>query len=426
MKKVLVYPCGTEIGLEIERSLRYSTHYLVYGGSSDYDHGRFVFERHLDGLPFITDRSGPEEIDAFQRAIEEEGFDFIYPAMDGVVTVFSRFRDRLKPTVIAPEEATTAVTRSKKRTYSLLKDTMPTPICYDRAEAVEGFPVFVKPDVGQGSVGARKICSRKELETVDFEKMVCMEMLPGEEFTVDCFTNGEGELIYARGRGRKRIKNGISVNAVFADNPLFQEYARRINGVLRQKGGWFYQVKAAEDGTLKLLEVASRIAGTSAISRCAGVNLPLLTVNVFAGMSIDDVVQNDYEIELDRALENVYRVRIHYETVYLDYDDTLVERGRVNTRMMQFLYQCVNGGKKLVLLSKHDGDLEAELKQYRMTGVFDEIIHLQREAQKADYVTEKQAIFIDDSYGERRAVAQRCGIPVFDTHMIECLLEGEV
>ena len=71
-------------------------------------------------------------------------------------------------------------------------------------------------------------------------------------------------------------------------------------------------------------------------------------------------------------------------------------------------------------------DLEAELKQYRMTGVFDEIIHLQREAQKADYVTEKQAIFIDDSYGERRAVAQRCGIPVFDTHMIECLLEGEV
>ena len=426
MKKVLVYPCGTEIGLEIERALRYSTHYLVYGGSSDYDHGRFVFERHLDGLPFITDRSSPEEIDAFQAAIEKEDFDFIYPAMDGVVTVFSRYRERLRPVVIAPDAETAVVTRSKRKTYRLLRDVIPVPVCYERPEEVPSFPVFVKPDAGQGSVGARVIRSAEELSEVDFGKMVCMERLPGEEFTVDCFTNGEGKLLYARGRGRKRIKNGISVNTVFVDNPLFREYGERINAALSQRGGWFFQLKEAEDGTLKLLEVASRIAGTSAISRCAGVNLPLLTVNVFDGFPIDSVMPNRYEIELDRALENVYAVQLAYDTVYFDYDDTLVERGRVNTRMMQFVYQCVNRGRRLILLSKHEGNLEEELRRYRIAGVFDEVIHLRREEQKADYVTEPRAIFVDDSYGERRAVAERRGIPVFDPHMIECLLEGEV
>ncbi len=35
------------------------------------------------------------------------------------------------------------------------------------------------------------------------------------------------------------------------------------------------------------------------------------------------------------------------------------------------------------------------------------------------------AIFIDDSFGERRAVKDTLDIPVFDTHMLEFLLEDD-
>jgi hypothetical protein len=33
-KNVLVFPCGSEIGLEIHKSLSYSTHFTLVGGSS--------------------------------------------------------------------------------------------------------------------------------------------------------------------------------------------------------------------------------------------------------------------------------------------------------------------------------------------------------------------------------------------------------
>ena len=79
---------------------------------------------------------------------------------------------------------------------------------------ITNFPVFIKPDKGQGSVGARKINSPEELKNIDITNFLIMEYLPGKEYTVDCFTNAEGKLIYAKGRSRKRIKSGISVNAV--------------------------------------------------------------------------------------------------------------------------------------------------------------------------------------------------------------------
>ena len=53
--KILVFPCGSEIGLEIHRSLKYSVHIELLGGSSVEDHGKFVFENYIGKIPFIDD-----------------------------------------------------------------------------------------------------------------------------------------------------------------------------------------------------------------------------------------------------------------------------------------------------------------------------------------------------------------------------------
>ncbi len=424
MKKILVYPCGTEIGLEIYKAIHNSIHYTLYGGSSSYDHGRFVYENHIDNLPFIKDQSSADEIIDFNEKVKEYGFDYIYPAMDGVLTVFSKYRELLDPIVIAPDYETTCVTRSKKTSYGLFEGILPIPFEYTGKEMVNRFPIFVKPAVGQGSGGAQLVNAQEQLDAISEEGMLFLEYLPGKEYTIDCFTNQDGKLIYARGRERKRIKGGISVNAIFCDRPEFWEYAYKINDRLKQKGGWFFQLKEDANGQLKLLEIASRIAGTSSIVRNTGVNLPLLTVNVFNGQPIDSVIINDYEIELDRALSNTYKLGLKYDTVYIDYDDTIVIDGKVNLEIISFLYQCVNKNRKIILLSKHDGDLMSELKKYRLDSLFDEIIHLDKDAKKKDYISDLASIFIDDSYGERIQIWEKYKIPVFDTHMIECLMEN--
>lgn len=424
MKKILVYPCGTEIALEILHATKYARNYEIYGGSSTYDHGRFEFHRHIDHLPFLTDSSTADDIDQFNDAIKDYGFDFIYPAMDGVLTVMAKYRERLTPVIIAPSYETAAITRSKRETYRVLDTVIPLPTQFHSIEKISEFPVFVKPDVGQGSKGTRLIHNRDGLAAVDLEKELCLEYLPGEEFTVDCFTNKLGILVYAKGRRRRRIKNGVSVSAEFVEDPIFQSLAEKINTHIRQVGGWFFQVKYDKNGVLKLLEVSSRIAGASAITRCVGVNLPLLTINEYEGNTINEVLMNPFSILLDRALSNQYYLDLFYDTVYLDYDDTILLHGKVNPKLMQFVFQCHNNGKAVIVISRHKGDLLQSLRQNRLENIFDRVIHLGENEEKYDYIDKKcRAIFIDDSYGERKKVFEERGIPVFDTNMMECLME---
>lgn len=431
-KKVLIYPCGTEIAFEIYNSVKYSTFFEVYGGSSDYDHGHFVYDKLVEKLPFITDNSSREEVSKFNESVKSYGFDFIYPAMDGVLTVFARHREELDAVLVAPDAFTSEAARRKSRTYELLKGIIPLPRLYKEDEIPEKYPVFTKPDIAQGSKGARRIDTREIYISLrnseEISDNLVLEYLPGKEYTIDCFTNLEGRLVYARGRGRNRIKTGISVNTELVsetENKIFWELAEKINSVLHQRGGWFFQLREAENGELKLLEVSARIAGTSAITRNIGVNLPLLTLFTFSGQNIEDIIINDYRIELDRAFANSYRISLEYDRVYIDFDDTLIWNGKVNLRLISFMYQCLNEGKKLILITRHDGDLEEELIKYRLTNLFDEIIHLNKTEQKSDFIDKTGAILIDDSYGERKEVYEKLGIPVFDVPMTECLMKSD-
>lgn len=422
-KKVLVYPCGTEIGLEIFRAVGNSIHFELIGGSSSYDHGRFVYENHIDDLPFITDKSDENEIIAFNKSISELNIDYIYPAMDGVLTKFSDFRALLDPIVIAPEKETAVITRSKSKTYDLLKDVITVPKVFNVQDKNLTFPLFIKPDVGQGSRGAMIIKNNEDLKQYGSSDMLLLEYLPGEEYTIDCFTNASGQLVYAGGRTRKRVKGGISVNAIEDTNPKLIELAKAINAKLDQRGGWFFQVKKNALGNYSLLEVASRIAGTSSFTRNMGVNLPLLTLHMFNGGNIDGVIKNNYTLELDRALYNKFKVDLDYDKVYIDFDDTVLINDKINLQLIAFIYQCINENIPVILITKHDGDINKKLVEKKLSTLFDEVIHLTKEDDKYKYIQEEKAIFIDDSYGERYSVHKKRGINVFDTHMIECLLK---
>ena len=148
-----------------------------------------------------------------------------------------------------------------------------------------------------------------------------------------------------------------------------------------------------------------------------------MTLFIYSGQDIESVLKNDYTIELDRALYNSFRLELDYRYVYVDYDDTIIIDGNINTTLVSYLYQCLNNGIKIILITKHDGDLKTDLQKYRIYELFDEIIHINKSEEKYLYITNKDAIFIDDSYGEREKVKNHCEINVFDPHMIEVLIE---
>lgn len=411
-KNILVFPCGSEIGLEIHRSLEFSTHFNLLGASSVDDHGKFVYKNYFGNLPFI-DRS--DFIPSIKKIVREQNIDAIYPAMDLVITALKKNEIEIGCKIISSEIGTTEVCLSKSKTYENLKGKIATPILFKSLEDVKNFPVFLKPDIGYGSRGVFKAEDKQQAiaHLSKHSNCLIMEYLPGREYTVDCFTDFNGKILFIGPRERKRISNGISVNT--KTMPLeerFQSTAVTINDNLKLNGAWFFQVKENQEGNLVLMEIASRLGGSSGVYRAKGINFAAMSIFNAFQMPVS-VLENNFDVEMDRALNNKYKIDINFKHVYVDFDDTLLVDGKVNAGLIGILYSFLNEGKKIYLITKHTKDINQTLYEYRLSNLFDNIIHLKKSDEKWKFITHKDAIFIDDSYAERKAVFDNLKISIF-------------
>lgn len=424
-KNIFVFPCGSEIGLDIYSSVRYSTYFHLIGGSSVDDHGKFVYEDYIPDIPFAN---SPDFIPTMAKIVKERHIDAIYPAMDLVITVLKEHEADLGCKVVASPAETTRICLSKELTYQKLDGSIHLPHIYNLTDIpANEFPVFAKPKIGYGAKGTKLLNNQEEVDNFVKGKsdLLILEYLPGEEFTVDCFTDKNGQLLYSAARKRNRVKDGISVNTFFVDEQKdFTKIAEAINNKISFRGAWFYQVKRDKNGELCLLEIASRLGGSSLLSRAVGVNFALLSLFDIFDYKVS-ITRNNYKVVLDRALENKYKTNLDFDSVYCDYDDCLIlDKKTINVDLVKFLYQCINKGKKIFLLSKHDGDLNKELKYFRLDHLFDKVIHIGKDVNKAEYIHSSNALFIDDSNAERININKRLNIPVFSPDMIDVLLDS--
>jgi hypothetical protein len=423
-KHVLVFPCGSEIGLELHRALSCAKEVVLFGANSEPDHGRYIYARYFETLPHID---APDFIADLNALIQSNGIDYVYPAHDSAVLEFSRAQDQGQlacRAVVAPYE-TCRICRSKKVTMEFFRNELRTPILYVREEDVKNWPVFLKPDVGQGSKGTwraanAELCRLFRQQNIS---LLMMEYLPGPEFTVDCFTNYRGELVFAQPRTRTRIMNGISVRTSFVDDPRLVQMAHIINNKMSFKGAWFFQVKLAGDGEPALMEIAPRIAGAMGLCRGAGVNLPLMSIYDAEGQTVSAMLNPSVK-EMDRALYGRFHLDCSYRHIYVDLDDCLICNGEVNVDLIKFLFQCLNRGIKLHLLTRHASVPEETLSQYRLGMIFDTITHITDGSTKAQHIRYPDAIFIDDSFRERKSVYDALHIPVFAPDAVEVLFSS--
>ncbi|MCI4138183.1 ATP-grasp domain-containing protein [Bacillus vallismortis] len=422
-KNVLVFPCGSEIGLEVHNALKYVKGLSLYGGSSLKDHGTFVYKNYIGDFPNID---AENFIEFLNDMISKFNIDFIIPAHDSVVLKLAQHQDRINAIVVTSSKQTCEIARSKKLTYQYFENEDFVPRMYTQADEVSTYPVFLKPDVGQGSKGVAKANNKEEMLFYKKQNkdLLVLEYLPGEEYTIDCFTDKHGSLKFAGKRVRKRIKSGISVNSVTL--PLDEEVkriAKIINNKIEFRGAWFFQLKKDKNNKYKLLEIAPRIAGTMGLHRNKGINFPLLSL--YDRMDYDvEITNNNFEVEVDRALINRFELSVSYKRVYVDFDDTITNREKVNPMLMLFLYQCSSKGIELILITKHALNIRETLESLKISPtIFDEIIHLNKQSKKSESINnDLPAIFIDDSFAERREI-HNLNIPVFDIDAVESLID---
>lgn len=420
---MFIYPCGAENGLEILLALKDVVNIRVFGASGKMDHGAFVFENYIPNAPYINES---DFLVRLNRIIETNDIDIIFSTHDDVALELLRNQEKIKAKVAGSGFQQALICRSKQKTYEVFASEDFCPTVYPDPDLVEVYPVFAKPDKGQGGRGARAIYSKNDLKDIFNSKsdFVVTELLEGEELTVDCFSDRHGRLRFVGPRTRGRILAGISVNSKTV--PLTREIERiatSIHKKLSLRGLWYFQVKKDNQGAYKLLEVSIRASGTMNLYRGLGINFPLLTIYDLMGYEVE-VISNDFDLEVDRAFINRYKHTIDYNLVYLDFDDTVTKNGKVNPFVMMFVYNVINQGKRIRLITKHEHDLH---KTFEILGIskrlFEEVIHIGKSENKVDHISEiEKAIFIDNSFSERMQVKSRYDIPVFDVDAISTLI----
>jgi hypothetical protein len=420
----LVFPGGSEIGLEIHRALGGCKEITLFSAAMDIpNHAPYVFRRHFI-LPNIHE---PDWVEKLNMLVQQLQIDFIYPAHDDVILALAENAERIRARLIQPPLETCRITRSKSTTYRHFEGVLPVPTIYERLCTDYPYPVFIKPDRGQGSERTVLASNSRELEVAiaKDETALILEYLPGEEVTVDCFSSREQGVLFCGGRRRVRTKSGISMATSPVDDPIFALYASAIFSHLEIYGAWFYQLKRDPEGKYKLLEIGPRIAGSMALHRVMGVNFPLLSIYEHDRVRVSIAI-NEGRVEMERALTNRYRHNYKFTSVYIDLDDTLILGGKVNLNVIRFIFQCVNQGVPLRLLTRHVGEIGTTLARHRLSGLFDQVLTVGTQEDKAEYILEPDAILLDDSFSERCSVARKCNIRTFDSSMIEVLLDERI
>jgi predicted ATP-grasp superfamily ATP-dependent carboligase len=421
---VLVFPCGAENAIEAYYALKDVVNINLFGASGKSDHGEYVFKNYIGNVPYINTT---EFIPFLNKIIKDFAIDIIIPTHDDVVLKLAESKDNINAKVLMHGLNQAKICRSKKLTYQQFNKSDFCPKVYNDLDSITIFPVFIKPDQGQGGKGAFILYNEQVLNnnSININDYVICELLPGEEITVDCLTNYKGELVFIGPRIRSRVTNGISTRSynIELDDEI-RKIAITISDHLKLNGLWYFQLKKDTEGKYKLLEISLRISGTMSLFRVRGVNFPLLAVYNALNYDVKPII-NKFNLEVDRALFNRYRHNINFEHVYIDFDDTITKGNLVNPEVMLFIYNIKNNGKKVHMITKHKHNIFETLTKLRIhENLFDTIIHLKESEEKSEFIEHKeQSIFIDNSFNERYKIHKKLDIPVFDVDGINLLID---
>ena len=419
---ILIFPCGAENAIGIHNALKYNVNFKVFGASSRDDYGKHVFKNYIGGIPFISDESF---IKVFNQILIKNNIGIVFPTHDTVSLFFAKNREIINAKIAVPDVETAEICRDKSKIYKLFKDYPFCPKIY--GWDASPFPVFIKPKIGEGGKQTALIKTQEDLLPFKKEKskFLIVELLPGDEITVDCFTDRHGKLRFSGPRTRSRVFGGISVQSrTLSLTDEIKYIAESINSELKLRGLWFFQLKKDSNNHYRLLEVSVRTSSTMVLYSSLGVNFHLLTAYDLLGFDVE-ILKNEYVAEVNRALTNSFSLSIDFNTVYIDFDDTITRNNEVNEFVLMFLYQLVRKNKRIVLLTRHEFDIFETLERLMIDKrLFTEIKILKNHQLKSDSIDNiSNAIFIDNAYQERLEVKKKLNIPVFDVDAIQSLID---
>ncbi len=393
-KRVLVLSCGSLTGTDMNMALKDNEEFEMWGTSIYKNHGMYVYKNYISDIPNMNDVNF---IETLNQKIKEYNIKYVIPTHEDMCLFLQENKDKINAIPVCSDYETALICRYKTKTYEKMSNYNFIPKVYKKEEVRE-YPVFVKKDNDQGARHAYKVNNSQELELYasDPDMIIC-EYLPGDEVTIDCFTNKDGKLLFCNPRATDRMLAGIDVHARRIElNDEIKYIAESLNKEIKFRGCWFFQIKKDINGKFKLLEIATRLPGAFSLSRCLDVNLPLLALKDLDGQDVE-VTFNNISIEADKEFFGKYSLGIEYNTVFIDYKSCFENLEKINTFVMMYLYQCLNKNIKINIVTENKDKTIEHIKNNKIDiNLFNEIIEINKKEVKKLLVNDSILLSNDD------------------------------
>ncbi len=265
----------------------------------------------------ICDRERVEETTQQVRELLQTGnYDIVVPLVDFSAALLSNNKEEFSKyaKVASNDIAVYEIAGDKQKTMEVcMRDNIPCPITITDANCLEDvinsnikYPIVMKPRVGYGAIGFKKIDSAEELKEVfdntkePVEYYVFQEYIPQTDLQYECamFIDGNNEvktsLVFSKNRWFP-VNGGSSTLNITVDRPDIVESCTRLLKEINWRGPADIDlIQDPRDNTAKIMEINPRVSGSVKITFVAGTDQARQVLELAFG---DDVTKYEtYEV----------------------------------------------------------------------------------------------------------------------------------
>jgi carbamoyl-phosphate synthase large subunit len=235
----------------------------------------------------------PEYLPELLKICEAEEVRLAIPTIDDEVELFGAARQTfadLGVLAACSSQHTAATCNDKYATWRTLADHgIPAARTYlpESLPAQPPFPLFIKPRVGRGAVGAHVIRNRRELDFfIDYvDQPVIQEYLDSPEYTIDVLCDMSGRPLQIVPRERVVIRAGVIDRGRTVRWPALIELAEHVCRVISFAGAINIQCRL-RDGWPAIFEINPRFSGGIPLTIAAGADFPKLLITIAMGVDV--------------------------------------------------------------------------------------------------------------------------------------------
>lgn len=261
-------------------------------------------------VPKVNHHNFESEI---MRIIKENNIDFYIPLIDEEIIKAIEISKKTNIKVLSPSRKFVELCLDKFKLMQILDrkniSNIPTSFANIFKNDDFDYPLFLKPNIGRGSRGIKKIDNINEfesyfiLEKYSKDEVLVQPFIEGDEYTVSVTVNNLNEIIAIVPK-LVFLKEGITKHACSKKNNLIETVCKEIVEKLSPKGSFNVQLKLYKNNVY-IFEINPRFSTTLVLSVASGINEIELAINNYDNKNVN-YISDFKEINLIRGWENYF------------------------------------------------------------------------------------------------------------------------